>query len=129
MVIAQPQTMRTAEDQVLNPSTLVELQMLGEGMFEEIVSAFVADIPGRLARLHSLCATRAADAITREAHGLKGGALSVGAAHLADICAAIESYAGVGQVEQAAALEDSLEPAFNEARHALEELCRCPPTA
>jgi len=114
---------------VLDRSTLAEVQGLGPELLEEIVNIFVADVPVRLARLHSAFAAHQGDAIRKEAHGLKGGALGVGAARMADICAAIERYAGVGELAQASTLEPSVDPAFEEARRALEQLCRCRPTA
>jgi HPt (histidine-containing phosphotransfer) domain-containing protein len=114
---------------VLDPTTVSEVQALGAELLAEIVDLFVTDVPIRLSRLRAAVADRAGDAIRREAHGLKGGALGVGAARMASICGAIERLAGAGDVDRAAALEASIDPAFAEARLALEDLCRRDPAA
>jgi len=121
--------MRTPDGPVLNETTLADIQAIGDDMLAEIVALFVVDASPRMIRLHAAFVARAADAIRREAHGLKGGALSVGAARMADICQAIEHYAAQGHIDRAAALEDAVVPAFDEARGALEAVCRCRSTA
>ena len=116
--------MCTLDGPLLNDATLAEVRILGDDFLEEIVGAFVADAPGRITRLHAAFGIRAADAIRREAHGLKGGALSVGAARMADICQAIEQHAADGQLDDAASLENAIDPVFDETCLALETL-RC----
>ena len=115
--------MHTPRGPVLNETTLADIQALGDDMLGEIVALFVVDSSPRMMRLHAAFVDHAADAIRREAHGLKGGALGIGAARMADICQAIEHYAAQGHIDQAAALEDAIAPAFDEARGALEALC------
>jgi histidine phosphotransfer protein HptB len=115
------------ERPVLDHAVLAEIRSLGADFLDEIVAVFVVDAAARLARLHAVCTAGAGDAIRKEAHGLKGGALGVGAARMAEICSAIEQNAGTGRIAEAVALESSLDPAFDEARRALEELCRCRP--
>jgi two-component system, sensor histidine kinase len=116
--------MRTLDGPLLNQNTLAEVQSLGDGLLQEIVAAFVADAPDRITRLHAAFAAHAADAIKREAHGLKGGALGVGAARIADICQAIESHATNGRVDAAAMFQADVDPAFVETCRALEALCQ-----
>jgi HPt (histidine-containing phosphotransfer) domain-containing protein len=117
-------TMHTPGHPVLNEATLAEVRALGDEMLEEIVALFVDDVAARMAQLHDAFRAQSADAIRREAHGLKGGALGVGAARLAGICEIIEQSAAAGQVDRAAGLEAAIEPAFHEASAALHALCR-----
>ena len=108
---------------VLDRNTLADIQILGEETLRETVELFVADMAPRLKRLRVAAATRAAEQINREARGLKGGALGVGAARLAGLCAAIEQYARNGKASEAGILVHAVEPVFDEARRALEDLC------
>jgi HPt (histidine-containing phosphotransfer) domain-containing protein len=117
--------MRKHEGPILNEATLADVVAIGGDMLEEIIALFADDVPGRIARLHEAFDARVADAIRREAHGLKGGALSIGAARMASICQAIEHHAAAGHIDEAAALEDAVEPAFDEACRALDAFCRC----
>jgi HPt (histidine-containing phosphotransfer) domain-containing protein len=96
--------------------------VLGADFVTEIVDLFVADVPPRLTRLRDAVTTRVADAIRREAHGLKGSALGVGAVRMADICEAIEHEGGAGIFEGVDARCADLEPAFNDVRNALKEM-------
>jgi HPt (histidine-containing phosphotransfer) domain-containing protein len=121
--------MHTPVDPILNVATLAEVRALGDDMLEEIVALFADDTAARMILLHGAFHAQSADAIRREAHGLKGGALGVGAARLAGICETIEHCAASGHVDQAAALELAVAPAFEEAVAALRALCRSVPAA
>jgi histidine phosphotransfer protein HptB len=104
---------------VLDESVLSELQTLGADVVAEIFALFVTDVPTRLAKLQQAIDARSGDAILREAHGLKGSALAVGAARLANLCLAIEHDAREGQLDRAAARSVGLDAAFADVRYAM----------
>jgi histidine phosphotransfer protein HptB len=118
--------MHTAQSStpVLDDSVLSELQTLGADVVAEIVDLFLADVPVRLAKLMQAIDTRSSDAVLREAHGLKGSALGVGATRLADLCAAIEHDARDGHLDRVIAQSSALEAEFAEARGALKDMRR-----
>ena len=107
---------------VLDESVLSELQTLGADVVAEIFALFVTDVPTRLAKLQQAIDTRSGDAVLREAHGLKGSALAVGAARLANLCLAIEHDAREGQLDQAAARSVGLDAAFADVRYAMKDI-------
>lgn len=96
--------MHTAETSVpvLDDGVLAELQTLGADMVAEIFELFVTDVPNRLSKMQQAIDASSCDGILREAHGLKGSALGVGASRLAVMCAAIERDARDGHLDQAA---------------------------
>jgi HPt (histidine-containing phosphotransfer) domain-containing protein len=102
---------------VLDETSLAELRDLGPEAFDEVVLLFATDVPQRLARLHQAVTMGEADAVRREAHGLKGGALAVGAVKMAHLCAALEH----GGVCIDLGVETDVASAFDDARAALAE--------
>jgi HPt (histidine-containing phosphotransfer) domain-containing protein len=115
--------MHTAENSVpvLDDNVLAELQTLGADVVAEIFDLFVADVPNRLGKLEQAIETRSCDGILREAHGLKGSALGVGASRLAMLCAAIEHDARDGHFDQAAARSSELAGQFAQVRDAMKD--------
>ena len=126
MGVAPSCSMHTARSAspVLDDSVLSELQTLGAEVVAEIIDLFLADVPVRLVKLTQAIADRSRDAVLREAHGLKGSALGVGAVRLADVCAAIEHDARDGNLDSAIARSSTLEGEFAETRDALKDLRR-----
>jgi HPt (histidine-containing phosphotransfer) domain-containing protein len=123
MRIARSARMHTAETPfpVLDDSVIAELQTLGANVVAEIFELFVTDVPNRLGKLQQAIETRSRDGILREAHGLKGSALGVGASRLAVLCAAIEHDARDGHLDQAAARSSELEGQFAQVRGAIKD--------
>ena len=121
MSVARLSAMHTAQASipVLDESVLSELQTLGPDVVAEIVDLFLADVPMRLRKLKDAISAHSRDAVLREAHGLKGSALGVGAARLAHLCAAIECDARNDNLDQATARSASLQSEFAEAQTAL----------
>ena len=121
MVVARFPPMHTVDTPtpVLDSAVLTELEMLGAEVVKEIVELFIADVPQRLSKLQQAIAARAGDAILREAHGLKGSALGIGAARLAELCATIEHDAKAGLLDQAVERSVGLESEFDQVRQAL----------
>jgi HPt (histidine-containing phosphotransfer) domain-containing protein len=116
--------MRSAETSVpvLDDGVLSELQTLGPDVVAEIFDLFVADVPTRLVKLRNAIDDRSPDRVLREAHGLKGSALGIGASRFANLCAAIEHDARAGSLDRATARSSELEPEFAEVRTALDDI-------
>jgi histidine phosphotransfer protein HptB len=58
--------------------------------FEDMVKLFAADSEKRLSSMREALEHSKFDRLARDAHGLGGGALIVGAYHLAEICAPLQ---------------------------------------
>lgn len=116
--------MRSADMSVpiLDRSVLSELQTLGPDVVGEILALFLADVPSRLVKLQHAIDDRSVDLVLREAHGLKGSALGIGASRLASLCAAIEHDAREGYLDRATARSSELEREFTEVRTALDDV-------
>lgn len=115
--------MHTAETSVpvLDDSVLAELRTLGGGVVAEIFELFATDVPNRLSKLQQAIHTGSWDGVLREAHGLKGSALGVGASRLAMVCAAIEHDARDGHLDQVAARSSQLAGEFAKVRGAMKD--------
>src|SRR5262249_13739666 len=124
MAIAAGAAMRSAETSVptLDDRVLSELQTLGPDVVAEIFDLFVADVPRRLVKLQHAVDNRSLDVVLREAHGLKGSALGIGASRLASLCAAIEHDAREGHLDRATARLSELGAEFAEVRAALNDV-------
>jgi two-component system, sensor histidine kinase len=107
---------------VLDESVLSELRTLGADVVAEIFALFVADVPSRLAKLQQAIDDRSREGVLREAHGLKGSALGIGASRFASLCAVIEHDAREGHLDQATLRASKLEGEFAEVRIVLREL-------
>jgi HPt (histidine-containing phosphotransfer) domain-containing protein len=107
---------------VLDGRVLSELRALGPDVVAEILEVFLADVPSRLVNLQHALADRSLDLVLREAHGLKGSALGIGAFRLASLCAAIEHDAREGHLDRATARSSELDAQFAEVRTALDDV-------
>jgi HPt (histidine-containing phosphotransfer) domain-containing protein len=107
---------------VLDESVLSELRTLGADVVAEIFELFVSDVPNRLAKLQQAIDDRSREGVLREAHGLKGSALGIGASRFAKLCAVIEHDAREGHLDQATHRASGLKAEFVEVRAALSEL-------
>jgi HPt (histidine-containing phosphotransfer) domain-containing protein len=116
--------MRSADSSVpiLDDGVLAELETLGPDLVAEIFDLFVADVPSRLVKLRHAIDNQTIDLVLREAHGLKGSALGVGASRLATLCAAIEHDAREGHLDRATMRSSELEPEFADVRTALDDV-------
>lgn len=106
--------------QILDAQVVGELRTLGDELLAEIIELFTADAPVRISRLEAAISAGSRDAILREAHGLKGSALGVGAARFARLCAEIENDARSGCVSEAASRSAHLLPEFKAVQAAFE---------
>ena len=75
----------------IDPAVLAALDAaLGEGAAAEIVGAFLADAPQRLAQMRALAERGAADRLARDAHALAGSAATLGLVALAAAARTLE---------------------------------------
>lgn len=105
---------------ILDASVLSELQTLGSDVVAEIFDLFVADVPNRLVELRRAIDNQSVDRVLREAHGLKGSALGIGATRLASLCAALEQAAREGHLDRAGVRSSEFETEFAKVRTALD---------
>ena len=78
--------------EAIDPAALAALDAaLGAGTAAEIVAAFLADAPARLARMRALAAGGAAGPLAREAHALAGSAGTLGLRALAAAARSLET--------------------------------------
>lgn len=80
---------------VLDLTTLDQLRGLQEegeeDLLVELIDLFIADVPGRVAGIGEAIEQGDWQAVAERAHSLKGSSVSLGAVHLAQICARLEA--------------------------------------
>ncbi len=81
-------------------------------LLTEMVDAFVAEVPARLAEARTGIETTEPDVASRAAHTLKSNALTFGALGMADLARQIESAARAGDLSEAGDLLPALEAAW-----------------
>ena len=107
---------------VLDPSRIEELLEMGEGaqvLVDRAVDNFVAGAPQTVSGLQSAVERRDGDELRALAHRLKGSALNLGAARVAEVSLALEESGREGRTDRAPALLVELEAALGEASAAL----------
>jgi two-component system sensor histidine kinase/response regulator len=75
----------------------------------EIVAIFLGDAPNHIAAIRGALASRDAAGVAEAAHALKSGSGNVGATRVYELCDALETIAGRGDLSAAAATFDQLE--------------------
>jgi HPt (histidine-containing phosphotransfer) domain-containing protein len=85
---------------ILDRGVLDELREAGgDEMLDEVIHVFLEDAPMRLTALGAAVGDGIVEAVAREAHGLKGSALGLGASRMAQICELLEHSARAGSLE------------------------------
>jgi histidine phosphotransfer protein HptB len=98
------------------PPTLSELAASGWPQFIfELVEVFQSDTAERLHQMHRAVEAGDRTAIRRLAHSIRGGALTLGAGRLADLCKELESGPDAAQA-RLEALSAAIDESFLEAR-------------
>jgi HPt (histidine-containing phosphotransfer) domain-containing protein len=91
---------RTALTRELDERRLAEIEDLskasGQNILNKLVSAFLTDLPGRLAALESAVERGDFKTFASEAHALRGASQMIGAKQLASLCASAEDLARAG---------------------------------
>ena len=90
-------------------------------MLSEVIQQFLVDCPLRLAAIKSAVETRNADALCREAHGLKGAAGNLSAVGLFETAEILEQ---LGREQRFDAAEAACRKLSDEATHVLDALRR-----
>ncbi len=88
----------------LDPKKTAELESVGGSDFvAQLIGVFLASAPGRMEEMRLALDAGDAEAASRAAHTLRGGAANIGARALSEACATAESAAGAGDLVAAAA--------------------------
>lgn len=103
---------------------LVELDDGSHGLVSEMIAIFREDTPHRIQDILKAVGERDAEAFSRAAHALKGGAGALGAKALRARAAELEALGRGGSVEAGADLQDHLEALFQESLAGLEAYVR-----
>lgn len=103
---------------------LVELDDGGYGLIKEMLSIFREDTPRRIQDILSAAGLKDAEALSRAAHALKGGAGTLGAKAFRAMAADLEALGRSGSAEAGSDLRLRLETAFQQADAALESFIR-----
>jgi HPt (histidine-containing phosphotransfer) domain-containing protein len=108
---------------LMNWSRLDEIREFDQqdgALLRKVVGSFIREAKSRIAAIERAVASDDAPALASGAHALKGAALNVGAAALADVCANLESWGREGRMDRAAASGALLAQRFAETAQALE---------
>jgi HPt (histidine-containing phosphotransfer) domain-containing protein len=121
-----PQTKPGAPEEAVDGSILTLLRDLhSEGrpdLLAELIAIYLRDTPPRLSALHEALARADAEAVRREAHGLKGSSGQIGAVQVARLCADLEHQAGTTDLAGATETLRRLDEAFGRVRAHLQAL-------
>ena len=100
----------------LDPAVVASLRELtppGEpDVLTEVLQLFLADVPGRIARLRDACAAGNAVEVQRAAHSLKGSAGNIGAHDLYAVCRQLDDQGRSGDLAGAEGLVGALETEY-----------------
>ncbi len=107
---------------VLDASALARLQAIAPNAesFAKLVASFLDNGAVLVASMATAAGSGDVDGLRRAAHTLKSNAASFGATDLSELCAALESRARAGSVDDADAAVTQIARAFEGARAALE---------
>jgi CheY-like chemotaxis protein len=104
------------DDDVLDSGALTALRDLqdeGEpAVLAAVIADYLRDTPPRLAALHEALARADAEAVRREAHGIKGSSGYLGAVEMTRLCTELEEQARAGDLTQAPELVHAIAAAF-----------------
>jgi HPt (histidine-containing phosphotransfer) domain-containing protein len=109
---------------VIDHASLAALKELdadgGDGVFAQIVQAFLENTPTLIAEARVALMQGQAGEVSRLTHTLKGSCSNFGAERLRDACMILELRAGEGVLDGADSQIDMIEQEFMAVRHALE---------
>lgn len=92
----------------------------GDELVADIIETFLDDASKRVVALEAALDACATATAAREAHALKGAALTVGAKRLAELCLSIEMEAKDGALTHAQEQRGWLAPAWHDTRQLLQ---------
>jgi CheY-like chemotaxis protein len=107
----------------LDGSVLDQLLAIDEdgALLVEVIDTFLRIAPVRLSSLARAASKKDAGALERAAHSFLGSCANLGAARMAEICAALETRARAGSADRAVALVEDLQAEYTRVKPALEE--------
>lgn len=88
-------------DAVVDRAVIAELgETLGEEVVKELIETFLQDVPKQVAAIE---AAGSAPVLSRAAHRLKGGSMSLGLLEVTELCVRLEDAARSGQMDRISA--------------------------
>jgi HPt (histidine-containing phosphotransfer) domain-containing protein len=96
-------------------------ELMGED-FAALIDAFQSDSEAQIAAIDVAAANGAAEHVRRQAHGLKGACINLGANDLAELCGRIEEAGRAADCKAALGLVAPLRLEFGAVREALDAL-------
>lgn len=113
---------------VLDPAVIETLRQLtppGEpDVLDEILGLFLADVPGRIARLRAAWQDGDAGAVQRSAHSLKGSAGNIGATQLLAVCTQLDEHGRLGDLAKLPPLVESLDAEYGRVEAEIQRLIK-----
>ncbi len=106
----------------LDPNAIAELRDLMGDEFDALIDAFRSDSQGQVEAIDQAATGNDADTVRRQAHGLKGACINLGANDLAELCGRIEEIGRVGDCSSALELLAPLHSEFRAVSAALDSL-------
>jgi HPt (histidine-containing phosphotransfer) domain-containing protein len=100
-----------AGEPVFDPRQALEACLGDRAMLERLLEAFLARLADQLPAIRKAIGQGDAQTVHQEAHAVKGAALNLHAAELAERAAAVEEAGKAGRLEEVAALLPALEAA------------------
>ena len=108
----------------LDPRAIGELRELMGEDFDSLLDSFQADSQVQIDAIADAVSQTDADRVRRQAHGLKGACINLGANDLAELCGRIEDLGRAGDCATARTLVAALHTEFAGLRAALAGLNR-----
>ncbi len=108
----------------LDPNAIAELRDLMGDEFVALIEAFQSDAKEQVGAIDGAAARNDAETVRRQAHGLKGACINLGAADLAELCGCIEDAGRAGDCAMAQELLSPLRTEFKAVLVALDALKR-----
>jgi hypothetical protein len=105
----------------LDPRAIAELRELMGEDFDALIDAFQTDSQAQVDAIDDAVSQQDADRVRRQAHGLKGACINLGANDLAELCGRIEELGRAGDCATARTLVAALHAEFAGLRAALVE--------
>ena len=106
----------------LDPNAIAELRDLMGDEFVALIDAFQSDSRDQVEAIGEAVERRDAETVRRQAHGLKGACINLGAGDLAELCGRVEQVGRAGDCAMARDLLAPLHVEFEAVSVALEAL-------
>lgn len=100
----------------IDHAVLDGLRDLGPDLLPNVIALFLKDAPVRLAAMGQAIIENNSGSLEVNAHTLKGSSASLGAIHVAELCAGLERMGRSGDLGHAPGLFARLEVAFDQVR-------------